>query len=324
MKKLIGIILILCLAFTLFACDKGGNNENTTAENNSSVSESALNGSTSSETETTTETTASETETEATTTETETATTEAPTTTTTTTKKETTTEKKTTTTTKKATTTTKKATTTTKPAVTAPTKVSDILSIYNSATAKVNSGKAGYTKKRNTTLSNLQMGALANISVVREAVGDFMGEGSETKTVAKGKTDKDGLKVSTLTSADVTSATCKLSSDKKYYEITINVKNETNPSKSGSALSKFTNDFKDPAEMKAGMQEAGASVDSISTSTSNVVITCKISVDGNKFSTLNQKLKMNAKLTKIKYTIVTVQNASGDLTTDVTYSNFVY
>ena len=72
------------------------------------------------------------------------------------------------------------------------------------------------------------MGALGNIGAVRGAVGDFLGEGKTTVNNPKGKFDGESLVVSKLSANDVTSATCTLSADKKYYDVTITVKNETN------------------------------------------------------------------------------------------------
>lgn len=157
-------------------------------------------------------------------------------------------------------TTTKKPTTTEK-RVTAPTSKSDIVKLYNTAAAAAASSKPGYKKSTQTALSNLDMGALASISAVRDAVGSFLGEGSTSATVSKGKFDGKSLVKSSLKASDVKSATCKLSDDGKYYIVNITVINETNPKKSSSALGRFTKDFKDIDEVKAGLSDVGASVD---------------------------------------------------------------
>ncbi len=232
-------------------------------------------------------------------------------------------------TTAKPVTTTKKPTTTAKPtttkkAVTAPTSKKDIVNLYNSAAANAAKAKPGYTKSRTTSLKNLKMGALANISVVRETVGNFLGEGSSTETVKKGSFDGKSLVKSSLKESDITSATCKLSEDKKYYIVSITVKNETNPLKDKSALGRFTNDFTDINEINSGLAEAGASVGSITIKTTSVTINAKIGVENNRFASLTHNIKMSAVLKDIKYTFVKVNEATSDLETKVVYSDFKY
>lgn len=186
------------------------------------------------------------------------------------------------------------------------------------------SKKPGYSKTKSTTLTSLEMGALARIEAVRSTIGDFLGEGTTNSTVSKGSFDGNSLVKSTLSADDVSSATCTLSSDKKYYTVTIIVKGESNPIKGSSKLSKFTKDFKDNNEIKSGLAEAGASVGTLDISTSDVKIVAKISVDGNKLSSLTHSFKMQANLKKVKYTIVSVNEASANLETKVTYSSFKY
>ena len=226
-------------------------------------------------------------------------------------------------------TTTKKATTTAKPTTTekkivAPTGKADIVKLYNEAAAKAASSKPGYKKSTVTTLSNVEMGALSKISAVRGAVGDFLGEGSNSETVSKGKFDGKSLVKSTLKASDVKSATCKLSDDGKYYIVTINVVTETNPGKSGSALGKFTKDFKDVDEIKAGLADVGASVDSMTVTTTSVTVNAKIRTDNNRFSSINHTINMKANLKGVKYSIVRGVNASADMETKVSYTDFKY
>lgn len=208
--------------------------------------------------------------------------------------------------------------------ITAPTDKAEILKLFNDASAKVVSSKPGFKKSTVTQIPVLEMGALAKISVVRTTVGDFLGEGSSNATVAKGKSNSNDYLKSSLSAADVTNATCKLSADKKFYEIQLTVKNETNPLKAKSSLGKFTNDFKDQQEIIKGLDEAGAEAGTVTMTTTSVVITAKISVEDAKFSALSYAIKMDAVLTDVKYTIAKVKKATGKLTTDVTFSGFAY
>lgn len=315
MKKIISVLLVSIILISFAACGADNNETTTSVTDESTTASTAADSTTdyvSASQDTTTETTTVAT-TESTTESTTDITTESTTAATT----------KVTTTTKKAS-TTKKETTTKKPEPTAPSTVKDIVALYNSATQKASSAKPGYSKTTNTVLSNLNMGALAKISVVRDAVAEFLGEGKNTSKVSKGKFDGKSLKVSTLTAADVTSASCTLSKDKKYYDIKIVVKNETNPIKGKSALSKFSDDYKDNNEIRTGLVEADAKVGNITMNTTSAVITARITVDGNKFVSMNHSIKLHAILNDVKYLIASVKEATADLSVTADYSNFVY
>ena len=207
--------------------------------------------------------------------------------------------------------------------VVVPTEKADIVALYNEATAKAVSAKPGFKKTVTTKLNDLQMGALAKIDLVRDTVGDFLGEGTETVSVAKGKASKDIVK-STLSAADVTAATCKLSADGKYYEVTITVKNEKNPIKGKSALNKFTNDYKDINEMRDGLVDAGAAVETIDITVKTATIKAKIAVDTKAFTAIDYTIDSDAYLTNVKYTIAKVKVVTGNIYTTVKYSDFAY
>ena len=308
LKKITAVISALIMVTSLVACGGNEEPETTTAAPSTTVEEVTTAPAT--EVETTAEPT-TESTTEATT---------QPTTTEPTTAKPTTTKAETTT--KKVTTTAKA--TTTKKAVTVPTSKADIVKLYNEATVAASNSKPGYQKSTVTTLSNVEMGALSKISAVRGAVGDFLGEGSSSETVSKGKFDGKSLVKSTLKTADVKSATCKLSDDGKYYVVKITLANETNPKKNGSALGKVTKDFKDVDEIKSGLADVGASVESMTVSTTSVVINAKIGVENKRFSSLDHTINMKANLNGVKYSIVRGVNASANMETKVSYSNFKY
>ncbi len=213
--------------------------------------------------------------------------------------------------------------TTTATDVAVPADKAAIVALYNEASAKAVSAKPGYKKTVTTKLNDLKMGALAKIDLVRETVGDFLGEGTETATVAKGKASKEIVK-STLTAADVANATCKLSADGKYYEVTITVKNEKNPLKGKSALNRFTNDYKDINEMRTGLEEAGAAVETIDITVKTATIKAKIAVDTKAFSSVDYTISSDAYLTNVKYTIAKVKVVTGNIYTTVKYSGFAY
>ncbi len=317
-KKIIAVASVFSMLFAFASCGNETPEVSTTAAPETTTQAIVETTESTTVAETTEETTV-ETTTE-TTTETPTETTTEKPTTTTTTKKPTTTKKVTTT---KKPTTTKKVTTTEKK-LTAPTKKEDIVKLYNSAAATASTSKPGYKKSNDTKLSNLKMGALAKISAVRETVGDFLGEGNTSETVKKGNFNGKSLVKSSLKASDVTSATCKLTDDGKYYEISITVKNETNPLKKSSALGKFTKDYKDVDEIRSGLAEAGAGVGAITVNTTSVTIKAKINASNNRFVSLTHNIKMSATLNDVKYSIAKVKTATADLETTVKYTEFKY
>ena len=206
--------------------------------------------------------------------------------------------------------------------VAVPADKAAIVALYNEASAKAVSSKAGFKKTVSTELQNLEMGAIGKIEAVRGAVGGFLGEGTETVTVKKGTASKEITK-STLTAADVTAATCKLSADGKYYEVTLTVKNEIDPAKGKSALNRFTNDYKDNKEMVDGLASEGASTETIKTTVKTATVKAKIAVDSKEFSSLDYTIKIDCLLTKVKY-MVSVKQVTGTIYTTVKYSGFAY
>ncbi len=206
--------------------------------------------------------------------------------------------------------------------VVAPTAKADIVALYNEATAYAKTAKPGFKKTVTTELQNLEMGAIGKLDMVRDAVGSFLGEGTETVTVAKGKATDEIVK-STLSAADVTAATCKLSADGKYYEVEITVKNETNPLKGKSALSKFTNDYKDVNEMHEGLASEDASAETITCKVKTATIKAKIAVADKSFSALDYTIKIDTLLTKVHY-VLTIKQGAGVIYTTAKFANFAY
>lgn len=131
--------------------------------------------------------------------------------------------------------------TTAAPAPVVPQTTAEILALYNNAINSAYDAKAGFDKQRWVDNEKLDAGAL--IKTFGDLVYSFMGIGAANKytmNVEKGKWEPDVqhhyLRKSTLSAADVTSATCTLSGDK--YAVVINVKGGTSKA---SKDSKSTN-----------------------------------------------------------------------------------
>lgn len=205
----------------------------------------------------------------------------------------------------------------------APSTKAEIVKFYNDASAKMVSSKPGFKKVTKTELQKLEMGALGKIELVRNAIGVFLGEGTNSVTVAKGKSNSDSYLKSSLTAADVTSATCVLSADGTYYDVTIEVKHEKNPIKGKSALNRFTNDYKDKNEMSAGLKSESVGFETLDGTISTSKIKAKITLDG-EFKSIDYAIKMDMYITNVKYTIAKVKTVTGTIATNVSYTGFAY
>ena len=119
-----------------------------------------------------------------------------------------------------------------------PTGVSQIVSYYNTATAKVVSKKAPFNKTRSTTEKSYDAGLA--LKTFKGTVYKFMGVGNDnkfTKTVTSGDADSyhKYFKASKLTANDVTSATCTKSGSN--YTITLHIKNGSSSVAGGKVVS---------------------------------------------------------------------------------------
>lgn len=107
----------------------------------------------------------------------------------------------------------------------APKTTAQIISYYNTATAKVVDSKAGFNKVRYT--DNEKMDAGAVMKSFKSLIYKFMGIGSDNKyvqAVTKGDWgDRTYMMKSKLTASDVTSASCATSGSN--YVITLKLKN---------------------------------------------------------------------------------------------------
>ena len=196
--------------------------------------------------------------------------------------------------------------------VAVPSTTEEILKVYNDAINGAISAKAGYSKSRTTKVNSLDGGAVLKLGVVQDAVGDFLGEGTNTYNNAKGKTEF--MSKASLTAADVKSATCTEKDGK--YTIVLELKDGASScSASGKTDTSPLN--------RSGLYEDG-SVESVKGTTSNAKITLVCDAESGKISTLDASFNFSADLTNVKYTIAKVATAKGDCSTTVSFSKFAY
>ena len=110
-----------------------------------------------------------------------------------------------------------------------PSTAADIAAYYNAAVNKAVNSKAGFSKKRVTSISNLNGGKLREMKIVVDTVNDFLGVGTINYKNTKGKVGE--ISKASLSANDISSPTCKQSGDN--YVITMTLKNGT--SKASSA-----------------------------------------------------------------------------------------
>ena len=217
-----------------------------------------------------------------------------------------------------------------------PSTASDIAAYYNAAVNKAVNSKAGFSKKRVTSISNLNGGKLMEMKIVVDTVNDFLGVGTINYKNTKGKVGE--ISKASLSANDISSPTCKQSGNN--YVITMTLKNGTSKASSAgksdsTALArtglysgvgdKKAYDYKNAGNLFDGINNAdGASVESIVENSKNIKITATINSKTGNLVSLHISYDWDVALTKVKYTIVTIKSATGDAKTSVDFTNFVF
>ena len=217
-----------------------------------------------------------------------------------------------------------------------PSTAADIAAYYNAAVNKAVNSKAGFSKKRTTTLSNLNGGALLKIKLVVDTVNDFLGVGTKNKSYAKGKIGE--ISKASLTAKDISSPTCKQSGSN--YVITMTLKNGTSKaSKAGKSDStalartglysgvgdKKAYDYKNAGNLYDGINNADkASVEAITENNKNIKITATVNSKTGNLVSLHVSYDWDVSLTNVKYSVATISTATGDAKTSVDFTNFVF
>ena len=217
-----------------------------------------------------------------------------------------------------------------------PSTAADIAAYYNAAVNKAVNSKAGFSKKRVTSISNLNGGKLMEMKIVVDTVNDFLGVGTINYKNTKGKVGE--ISKASLSANDISSPTCKQSGDN--YVITMTLKNGTSKASSAgksdsTALArtglysgvgdKKAYDYKNAGNIFDGLNNAdGASVESVVENNKNIKITATINSKTGNLVSLHISYNWDVALTKVKYTIVTIKSATGDEKTSVDFTNFVF
>ena len=217
-----------------------------------------------------------------------------------------------------------------------PSTAADIAAYYNATVNKAVNSKAGFSKKRVTSISNLNGGKLMEMKIVVDTVNDFLGVGTINYKNTKGKVGE--ISKASLSANDISSPTCKQSGDN--YVITMTLKNGTSKASSAgksdsTALArtglysgvgdKKAYDYKNAGNIFDGLNNAdGASVESVVENNKNIKITATINSKTGNLVSLHISYNWDVALTKVKYTIVTIKSATGDAKTSVDFTNFVF
>ena len=217
-----------------------------------------------------------------------------------------------------------------------PSTAADIAAYYNAAVNKAVNSKAGFSKKRVTSISNLNGGKLMEMKIVVDTVNDFLGVGTINYKNTKGKVGE--ISKASLSANDISSPTCKQSGNN--YVITMTLKNGTSKASSAgksdsTALArtglysgvgdKKAYDYKNAGNIFDGLNNAdGASVESVVENNKNIKISATINSKTGNLVSLHISYDWNVALTKVKYTIVTIKSATGDAKTSVDFTNFVF
>ena len=173
------------------------------------------------------------------------------------------------------------------------------------------------------------------MSVVKDAVSGFLGVGDKTYTNSKGK--NEFMSAAALKSADVKSASYTLKNGKYTYTLVLNngsssadssnKKNSSPVDRSGILVGtgdKTAYDHKCAENLYTAINNTdGASVKSISESTSNVKCVAVVNASNGRLESLSVSFDFAVTLTNTKY-VVTIKSAGGTASTTVKYSNFKF
>lgn len=216
-----------------------------------------------------------------------------------------------------------------------PSSKADIAAYYNTAVNKVTSSKAGFSKKRVTSLSNLDGGALLKMDIVVNEVNKFLGVGTTDYKNTKGKAGEIGK--ASLTASDLTAATCKQSGDNYVIEMTLKTgssKADASGTSDSNAINrtglycgtgdKVAFDYKNASNIYTGINNIdNGSVESVTESNKNVKVSATINSKTGNLVSLNISYDWHVDMTKVKY-IVTIKSAAGDAKTSVAFSGFTF
>ena len=217
----------------------------------------------------------------------------------------------------------------------APSTKAEIVKYYNDAMNKLSSSKAGYTKKRTTSLSQLEgADVIMKIPVAADAVNDFLGVGDTTYTNKKGEAKY--LTSAGLTEADVKNATCTPNGSTYTITLTLN-DGKSSASESGksdnsplkrSGLSVGTEDKKE-YDYKSAVNifttlkvTEETDITSVDETTSKTTITVTVDSATGKITSYKASWHWDATLKGVKYLFTPKINGIGHADTTVSISGF--
>ena len=214
-----------------------------------------------------------------------------------------------------------------------PSSKEDIVDLYNKSVNKVVTDKAGYSKERTTTVSELDAGSYT--SMAGGIVKDFLGEG--TQTVKNSKGTAKHLKASTLTASDVKSATCELNGNN--YAITLYLEDGASSAtkaskKDTSAIAKSglvtgksvsnTVDYINSECIYASVTAEKVNVEKINATNTNAKIVIVIDAETGNMISYTASFEWSAVIENlsVKFPPVKIDKATGKALTSVVISDF--
>lgn len=216
-----------------------------------------------------------------------------------------------------------------------PSTKAEIVKYYNDAMNKLSSSKAGYTKKRTTSLSQLEgADVIMKIKVAADAVNDFLGVGDTTYANKKGEAKY--LTNAALTEADVKNATCTPNGSAYTITLTLNDgkssasesgKSDNSPLKhsglSVGADDKKEYDYKSAVNIFTTLKVTEETdITSVDETTSKTTITVTVDSATGKITSYKASWHWDATLKGVKYLFTPKINGIGHADTTVSISGF--
>lgn len=212
-----------------------------------------------------------------------------------------------------------------------PTTTEEICNFYKNGVAEIKAGKVGYTKKEWQNVDAVNIGGSTVNSLVTGVLGSFMTveADAEEQISAKGSDEaKNRIAEWKLTDlSHVASANCV--QDGSNYKITIIMKDEDTPKKSGSVLGQVTGallyweDIEDTLKNDSTVNKILSDFGDIHVIYKGYKIEAVMTPDG-KFVSIDHTADVDILIGYAKITVFTIENKSGHMWNYCKFYNFVY
>ena len=170
-----------------------------------------------------------------------------------------------------------------------PETTAEIMRIYQTAVADFNENVPAFVKETSTTVNSAAFKVLGiTDSETVTAFNNYLLSGNIIiEKVGKGSANTEYLYFKNPTLDEIESATCEITDDELYYNITFVLKNEISKGKSVDSLAKVTDNYRDASEINAFLTANGYTASSTEVKLSNITVKATVSVESSRMTALS-------------------------------------